>query len=921
MGVIYNIADYQQLLDYIESAGTFDSIQQAVNSGAVQSTGKGAFTLIQGGAGTPIIDFQSALDAAQNSGIQATLSNMATGAVNLAKESAESLKYCLVGLATLDIPMVAAMCAPLAGAAIGESLYKDNPKLWSKISATLLPFCYEENKIQAYINYYIDPVTGLKTPVMLLATAIIDALRDLFEQEDVHTQERYIFESEYGNITGAQFPTTYESSMGPDYPYYATYDYPAYGFVLHDTETGYYYCYSSENISYRNDYYGHTYQDKLKGFLNIGTSVSGYHYYSDMPIVEMAIDLARRIVSSDEGEVDPSTPGVEVPTIDPAEIPGLTPDNPIIIIIEPEKDPKEVPTTPVTPLLPPHGPTPLLPEHVPDPTPETKPEEWPKEDPWPTVIPFPVQPTEPDPDPEEWPEVMPWPLPPEKPEDWPKTPEVPEEWPEEYPENEPWPESPEEWPEEVPWPENPPEEWPEETPWPETPEEWPEEVPWPTPWPEDWPDDQPWPIPWPEEVPYPIPYPYPEPSPNPYPNPYTPEDPDRQIDPYIDPWPYPYPNPYPNPNPNPTPNPYDDPSQPSPYPVDRPYPWPDEPLNPYPTPPSGEPTTPSPPIIPLPFSSTTGLISVYHPTQSELLAFAQWLWVTWDDASIAKVWNNPFDGIITLFELYCTPTDVGRKNIRSGFLDSGVSSETISRYTEIDCGSIGVPEYFGNYFDYSPYSKCHIYLPFIGIVELNVDHIVGHGVNVTYRIDEYNGSCIAMITCAKSTEVNGSRVDYNAVNYQFSGNCAVELPIAGGSQAAIKAGLMEAAAWGIGSVIGGVLTGTSLKGIEAGLAYGAASAVRSVVSAKSSVQHSGSFGSSYGAMGAKIPYLIVTRPKQIQVPNYNELYGYQAHKMVRIEDCTGYLRCREVHVISATASDDEKAKIEELLKTGVYILE
>lgn len=424
-----------------------------------------------------------------------------------------------------------------------------------------------------------------------------------------------------------------------------------------------------------------------------------------------------------------------------------------------------------------------------------------------------------------------------------------------------------------------------------------------------------WPIPWPEELPYPWPFPYPLPSPNPYPG--TIEDPTSQVDPYIDPWPFQWPDPYPSPSP--TPDPYADPSQPDTK--TEPKPQPTQPLDPYPTPPSGDLTPPIPPVIPLPFSSTTGLISVYHPTQSELLSFAQWLWVTWQDATIEKIWNNPFDGVITLFELYCTPTDVGRKNIRSGFLDSGVNSAIISRYTSIDCGSIAVPEYYGNYFDYAPYSKCHIYLPFIGIVELNVDDVVGHGVNVTYRIDEYNGSCIAMITCAKSTVVNGTEVDYSTVVYQFSGNCAVELPLAGGSQASIKAGMIEAAAWGLGSVIGGVMTGGTLGSIGADLAQGAASAVHSVVSAKSSVQHSGSFGSSYGAMGAKIPYIIVTRPKQIQVPNYNELYGYQAHKMVRIGDCTGYLRCREVHVISPTASDEEKAQIEQLLKMGVYVTE
>ena len=914
MAIIHTIADYQQVLDYIQSTGTFNTVAEAIEAGVVQSNGMGGFQIIQGGAGSPVVTFQSALQASKDPSIWATAAKVATAGVTLAKQAGSSVAYALNGLMTLTTPTVAAICAPLAGYALGKNLYEENPALWTKISSVLLPFAYDEDKFQAYIQPCLDAVSGTVLPVVCLPTAIIDALKGLFESEGVHSEGQKVYPTPYGNLACAATVDEYPWPEYPEYPFIKQTQYTTYGAVVHDPNSGSYYCYTDSYVEYKSNMYYGTYSTKNAGWSILPGIIDNWSDWIELlPRYEMPIEAAQEAT---EGEwyYEPGTPGIETPVIEPWTFPGFDPDFPIIIV-EPGEEPEVVPVTPVTPLLPEPDPVPLLPEYVPDPTPEEEPENWPEEDPWPTTIPFPVQPTEPDPD---WPEVMPWPLPPETPDQWPTTPEIPTEWPEEYPDDLPWPKTPEDWPEEVPWPDHPPEDWPEEVPWPESPEDWPEEVPWPVPWPDDWPDDQPWPIKWPTEIPYPWPFPYPKPSDNPYPDPTNPEDPHKQVDPFIDPWPWPWPAPYPSPDP--TPDPYPDPTQPDPKPVQptEPEPQPDEP---YPTPPKGEPDPPIPPIIPLPFSSTTGLISVYHPTQAELLAFASWLWVTWQDATIDKIWNNPFDGVITLFELYCTPTDVGRKNIRSGFLDSQVSSETISRYTSIDCGSIGVPEYFGNYFDYSPYSKCHVYLPFIGIVELNVDDIVGHGVNITYRIDEYNGSCIAMITCALSTEVNGEEVDYSAVTYQFSGNCAVELPLAGGSQAAIKAGMMEAAAWGIGSVIGGVLTGTSLGGIGAGLAYGAASAVHSVVSAKSSVQHSGSFGSSYGAMGGKKPYLIVTRPKQIQVPNYNQLYGYQAHKTVRIGDCTGYLRCREVHVISPTASDEEKAKIEELLKLGVYVTE
>lgn len=348
---------------------------------------------------------------------------------------------------------------------------------------------------------------------------------------------------------------------------------------------------------------------------------------------------------------------------------------------------------------------------------------------------------------------------------------------------------------------------------------------------------------------------------------------------------------------------------------------PDPDVDPDVTPPS-EGITPDPyfpPPIPGGFpdivpTDSSGLIHVYNPTPADMIAFGRWLWVTYADASIDKIWNNPFDGIIGAHELYVTPTIGARENIRSGFLVSTASAPIVTmRYISINCGNIVIPEYYANYLDYTPYTKVHCYLPFIGIVELNADDIIGHAVNIVYTIDVYNGCCIAKITVARD--------GYSNTVYQFSGNCSVEVPLAGGSQAAIKAGLISAAAYGLTSVVGGIASGLSGNAVGAisGVGGGIAGAIAHAVSQKSSVQHSGSFGSSYGAMGIKVPYLIVRRPIQKIVYNYNTDYGFPAHKRIRIGDCKGYLRVREVNVISTSATDEEKKRIEELLKEGVYV--
>lgn len=422
------------------------------------------------------------------------------------------------------------------------------------------------------------------------------------------------------------------------------------------------------------------------------------------------------------------------------------------------------------------------------------------------------------------------------------------------------------------------------------------------------------------------PFPYPsqstEPVPWPQPQPFDKIEPYRLPDEIIDsvPWPRTDVDPWPEPEPDPVPQPRPDsdpenPSQPQPVGPDI--------TPPDPPPPSGGDSGPTPlgPDILPPFGDGTdpdGLIAVYNPPVQTLRNFAKWLWVTWPQAGLDKIWNNPFDGVISLFELYCTPPVNGARNIRSGFLDSGINSPTIDRYTTINCGSLIVPEYWNNYLDYAPYTQVSIYLPFIGIVNVDANDIVGHSVNITYNIDCYNGSCIAMITVAKA---GPDGEIYNCLAYQFSGNCAVDVPLSGGSQAAIKGAIINASAVGIGGLIMGaanMASGKLLSGAS-DMIVAAEHALSNVMSARSSVQKSGSFGASFGAMGAKIPYIMVKRPVQVVVRNYNELYGYQAHKAVTIGQCRGYIRCREVHVESPTASDAEKNLIAQMLKDGVWI--
>lgn len=411
----------------------------------------------------------------------------------------------------------------------------------------------------------------------------------------------------------------------------------------------------------------------------------------------------------------------------------------------------------------------------------------------------------------------------------------------------------------------------------------------------------------PTEVPYPSGTPIVSPKPAPTPE----ENPDNL--------PYQLPNPVPNTNPEPAikPNPEADPSI-SPKPVVKPN---QVPTNDPAANPESSGTTPplDIPTVPTISSSATGLLHVYNPTNAQINEFGSWLWTTFSGDlidTISKLFNNPMDGVIGVHELYATPSTSSETTIKCGFLDSGVASRLVDkRYTEINCGSIIVPEHWGNYLDYAPYTKAHCYLPFIGMIELNADDIIGHAVNITYKIDAYTGACIAVITVASS--------GYESICYQFPGNCAVEVPITSGMKSVLQSALLGAATTAIGAAVGGAagakIGGAAGAKIATRVGAGAISGAAYGANAKNDVQHSGSFGSSFGAMGCKKPFLVIKRPKQKVVPGYNKNYGYPAHKMVTIGECSGYLRAREVDVISVTATEDEKRLIEEALKSGVFV--
>ncbi len=319
----------------------------------------------------------------------------------------------------------------------------------------------------------------------------------------------------------------------------------------------------------------------------------------------------------------------------------------------------------------------------------------------------------------------------------------------------------------------------------------------------------------------------------------------------------------------------------------------------YPKEPTPTPTpTPPIPVIPEIGGQANKLFTVYNPSQANLNSLGAVLWSSNVIQQIVQMFtNNPLDAIISLHILYATPTTGANKEIKLGYVPTGVSCpEVTNQYVNVNCGTVRVPELFGDVRDYSN-TDITIYLPMIGFRQLKTEDAMASNITVDYKVDVFTGTVLANVTV--------TRDGVNKVFYTFEGNCAVNLPLTGADKS-------RQLATAVG-VIGSVVTANPVMGMASATAIAGGSA-------RANIQRSGNFTGNAGAMGCKKPYIIVSSDIPYDAVGYNTQYGYPANLTVMLGTCSGYVKVKEVHADTvANATEQEKRDIENQLKQGIII--
>lgn len=305
---------------------------------------------------------------------------------------------------------------------------------------------------------------------------------------------------------------------------------------------------------------------------------------------------------------------------------------------------------------------------------------------------------------------------------------------------------------------------------------------------------------------------------------------------------------------------------------------------------------------------STGLLTIFKPTLSQIQSLGDYLWSNaFDVDTLKKLFGDPMDAIIGLSIVPINPPSGGSKNVKVGNIDTGISMTYISRqFVEKDLGSLTIDPYIGSFMDYSPYTKIQVYLPYIGFRELAPEDVMGCTLSFKYIIDVLTGGCNAVINVSGKGAI-----------YQYNGSCIANVPLT----ALNYSGAIQNAIGAIGNIatsMGGIATGNpALAGVGAiGLATRASNAVTNI---KPTIQRSGNCGGASGLCGVQYPYAVIERPRICVPANYNNFVGNTLNVTMNIGDCSGFTIVEEIHLDNVICTENERDELLELLKEGVII--
>ena len=323
-------------------------------------------------------------------------------------------------------------------------------------------------------------------------------------------------------------------------------------------------------------------------------------------------------------------------------------------------------------------------------------------------------------------------------------------------------------------------------------------------------------------------------------------------------------------------------------------------------------------------AQSSGFLTVFKPSKTTIQNFAAWLYGTlptdfssWLD-NIKKLQSNPMDAIISLNLAHYDAPSGASESICFFGKDSGYTAPVVSQLTRtMDCGTIHINEYSGNFLDYGGRSLIKIFIPYCTTASLATNEVMGADLHLQYVIDILTGACIAELEVSRQRSTVYADPNLKAQIYRFTGNIFQQVPVTAVDYSNIMRGQLGLAA-GAASALTSVATGNPV-----GLLSGASSMATNAMSMSPTVERVGNAGSSYGYMSHQKPFVIQEYPWYNWPDKYDNFYGRPLYDYKKLDGCDGYTEV-DPGTLWADRFDWITSEEEQMLKQicdsgGIYI--
>lgn len=277
-----------------------------------------------------------------------------------------------------------------------------------------------------------------------------------------------------------------------------------------------------------------------------------------------------------------------------------------------------------------------------------------------------------------------------------------------------------------------------------------------------------------------------------------------------------------------------------------------------------------------------------------------------------------------------------------------------TEFVEWHTSKLNVPAHFNNYLDFR--SSYKLYLPYYGFIDIDPNDIVGGTIQVFYNINLVSGATMITIACNNPRNANtdtkyysvsctvGEDVPFGAdimkydlltfaqtagkaatFAFSFGGAGMGAVAASAGSQVAQATSLLNDIGNEPGTDTSKIVeardkaqskynTATTLGGIGKGVE--AASSITPNVNVPA---RSNGSNPEVGTLDELHPYLLITRPVNVEPADYEDYVGLPSSQAVALSTCNGFTQVAAIKPQSMTDAPKYFNEIMSLLQAGVYL--